>query len=104
VSEMRADLKSLKERLDDELAELGIDSDLAGNLLLAYYSESYEGSVADMEYEKDDENPPKSGRRHNDAVDMTGFDGQQGDAGQGKSRRLEEDDVTRPPKKSRPNQ
>ena len=37
VHEMRTDLKSLKDRLDDELAELHLGTDLAENLLSSYY-------------------------------------------------------------------
>lgn len=40
VSEMRADLKSLKDRLDYELIELGIDGEQADNLLSAHYKEA----------------------------------------------------------------
>lgn len=37
VHEMRTDLKSLKDRLDDELVELQLDSELSENLLSSYY-------------------------------------------------------------------
>lgn len=37
VTEMRTDLKSLKNRLDEELKELGIDHDKAESILKEYY-------------------------------------------------------------------
>lgn len=37
VAEMRTDLKSLKNRLDEELQELGLDHDKADEILQAYY-------------------------------------------------------------------
>lgn len=50
---MRADLKSLKDRLGDEVGELGIDSKKAEGLLAAHYKEK------DKEDLDSDAAPPK---------------------------------------------
>lgn len=54
VNEMRADLKSLKDRLDCELEELGIDWDKAASLLEAHYKEQEKEAL-----EGGDVSPPK---------------------------------------------
>lgn len=56
VTEMRTDLKSLKKRLSEELAELGITEDMANKILSLYYR------VQDDE-EKGDISTPKRLRR-----------------------------------------
>jgi hypothetical protein len=62
VSEMRADLKSLKDRLDYELIELGIDGEKADCLLSAHYKE--EDSKTDFATSsKEVASPPKRQRR-----------------------------------------
>ncbi|KAI2505853.1 hypothetical protein MHU86_8549 [Fragilaria crotonensis] len=63
VAEMRADLKSLKDRLDYELIELGIDGEQAGSLLSAHYNDAdcksdFDSSCAEM-----DNSPPHQRKR-----------------------------------------
>ena len=53
VAEMRADLKSLKDRLGDEVGELGIDSKKAEGLLTTHYKKK------DKEDLDSDAAPPK---------------------------------------------
>jgi len=58
VIEMRTDLKSLKDRLDYELIELGIDGETTDRLLAEHYEEEdYEDDFASV-------NPPKRKVRH----------------------------------------
>mmetsp|Transcript_371 Transcript_371/g.522 ORF Transcript_371/g.522 Transcript_371/m.522 type:complete len:898 (+) Transcript_371:157-2850(+) len=59
VIEMRTDLKSLKDRLDYELIELGIDGEEKDRLLAEYYEEEdYEDDFASV-------NPPKRTSHYN---------------------------------------
>ena len=54
VAEMRTDLKTLKNRLDEELNELGINHDRAEAILKAYYlSQEYGGHELDDDKEHD---------------------------------------------------
>jgi hypothetical protein len=57
VSEMRADLKSLKDRLDDEVISLGIDGEKSDKLLAGFYSER-----AKIDFSNIEVTPPK--RKH----------------------------------------
>lgn len=54
MAEMRTDLKSLRNRLDEELVELGIDQDRAEGILKAYYlaQDSDEQLEADLDDHK----------------------------------------------------
>lgn len=49
VAEMRTDLKSLRNRLDEELVELGIDQDRAEGILKAHYLAQEPGLQQDGE-------------------------------------------------------
>ena len=54
VAEMRTDLKSLRNRLDEELVELGIDQDRAEGILKAYYlAQDYDEQHESDNHDKD---------------------------------------------------
>jgi hypothetical protein len=57
VSEMRADLKSLKHRLEEELHELGIDEETAESIFISFYREQ------DASGGRGEASPPKFQRR-----------------------------------------
>jgi hypothetical protein len=63
VAEMRTDLKSLKNRLDEELNELGIDIEKSEEILKDYYtSQDYDDEEVDEEEEEEDEASPSQKR------------------------------------------
>lgn len=64
VHEMRADLKSLKDRLDDELVELRISSELAEGLLSSFYRAQDKSNFCIT-----DATPPKRRRTGKDGSD-----------------------------------
>lgn len=57
VAEMRTDLKSLKNRLDEELEELGLDHDRANSILKGYYVSQENGN---QENEEGDDSKKRS--------------------------------------------
>jgi len=69
VSEMRADLKSLKRRLGDELNELGIIGEMATQILFQFYQ-------GHQEEDKGDASTPKRSRRASSMIGeiLTGID------------------------------
>mmetsp|Transcript_37287 Transcript_37287/g.41720 ORF Transcript_37287/g.41720 Transcript_37287/m.41720 type:complete len:961 (+) Transcript_37287:294-3176(+) len=69
VSEMRADLKSLKRRLGDELNELGIVDEMATQILFQFYQ-------GHQEEDKGDASTPKRSRRASSMIGeiLTGID------------------------------